>query len=186
LLDTCGASFAALQHFVNENKHRSIFHKNVGRALLAAAKDLYAAEWEIDRTSRAARERYGPEREPEKRRVVEGDVTSYLQANFSFAVFEVPDKEERLMLDAGVKDDLDAVGLSRVPAVIVVARSVLPKERIRQSGLWECASREEVEALETRLNNEHRPEWTKEAKGPARAAPVCPPPRFFGAPPWRG
>ena len=43
-----------LQHFVNENKDRSIFRKNIGRALLAKAGDLYLAEWEIDRTSRAA------------------------------------------------------------------------------------------------------------------------------------
>jgi len=33
-----------LQHFVMENKDRSIFRKNIGRALLARAGDPYAVE----------------------------------------------------------------------------------------------------------------------------------------------
>src|SRR5262245_51438780 len=48
------------QHFEKENKDRSIFRKNIGRALLIRDGDPYLAEWEIDRTSRAAREQHGP------------------------------------------------------------------------------------------------------------------------------
>src|SRR6478672_3330165 len=43
------------QHFIVENKDRSIFRKNIGRALLNKASDPYLAEWERDRTSRAGR-----------------------------------------------------------------------------------------------------------------------------------
>ena len=46
-----------LQHFVNENKDRSIFRKNIGRALLNRDGDPYLSEWEHDRTSRADRAR---------------------------------------------------------------------------------------------------------------------------------
>jgi len=44
-----------MQHFVNENKDRSIFRKNIGRSLLRKAADPFSAEWEVDRTSRAER-----------------------------------------------------------------------------------------------------------------------------------
>src|SRR5690606_13641211 len=47
------------QHFVTENKDRSIFRKNIGRAILAKNNDPYSVDWEFDRTSRVNREKYG-------------------------------------------------------------------------------------------------------------------------------
>lgn len=123
-----------MQHFVNENKDRSIFRKNIGRALLNKAADPFLAEWELDRTSRAARERHGIERETVKRQAVEGEVTKYLQVHFRFVVFRVDDKSDRLTLERriiGTTSRCDEcqpsdrwLGLSS------------PKEKIRQSGLW--------------------------------------------------
>ena len=55
-----------MQHFVKESKDRSIFRKNIGRALLHKAADPFLAEWELDRTSRAARERHGVEQQTAK------------------------------------------------------------------------------------------------------------------------
>src|SRR3989338_8228293 len=43
------------QHFINENKDRSIFRKNIGRALLHKQKDSFLADWEIDHTTKQAR-----------------------------------------------------------------------------------------------------------------------------------
>ena len=45
------------EHFINENKDRSVFRKNIGRALLNRVKDPFLAQWEIDLTSRGAREK---------------------------------------------------------------------------------------------------------------------------------
>src|SRR4051812_919707 len=39
------------QHFVKENKNRSIFRKNIGRCILNRSSDQFLAEWEIDRTT---------------------------------------------------------------------------------------------------------------------------------------
>ena len=80
-----------LQHFVNENKDRSIFRKNIGRALLSKTKDPFLTEWERDRTSRAARLRFGAVPDPAKLRAVEADVTRYVQERFSFTIFRVED-----------------------------------------------------------------------------------------------
>src|SRR4030043_1564 len=46
------------QHFLNENKDRSIFRKNIGRALLNKRKDTYLDNWEIDLTTKEAREKF--------------------------------------------------------------------------------------------------------------------------------
>jgi hypothetical protein len=123
-----------LQHFVNENKDRSIFRKNIGRALLAAAQDSYPAEWEIDRTSRAAREQFGPEKDLGKRQATEAAVTRYMQEHFSFVAFAVSDKAERLRLESRMISTVCACGECRPSAGWLGLSS--PKARIRDNGLW--------------------------------------------------
>lgn len=123
-----------LQHFVNENKDRSIFRKNIGRALLNRASDPFLAEWELDRTSRAARERYGPEQQQAKRRAVEGEVTRYLQRHLRFVVFRVEGKSDRLALESRIISTLSRCDECR-PSDRWLGLSS-PKEKIRQSGLW--------------------------------------------------
>ncbi len=43
------------QHFVHEKKDRSIFRKNIGRALLSKANDPFLGTWELDLTSSKAK-----------------------------------------------------------------------------------------------------------------------------------
>ena len=40
------------EHFIRENKDRSIFRKNIGRALLASLDDPYLETWNLDLTTR--------------------------------------------------------------------------------------------------------------------------------------
>src|SRR5262245_52302236 len=75
------------EHFVNENKYRSIFRKNIGRALLWQRNDPFLLEWDRDRTSRAAQHKYGPAVTSHKRLAVESEVTAVLRNRFSFMVF---------------------------------------------------------------------------------------------------
>lgn len=77
------------QHFVNENKDRSIFRKNIGRAILQKKKDSFLEQWNRDLTTRKARERYSSLLDEEKQDQVEKAVTEYIQQNFSFVVFSV-------------------------------------------------------------------------------------------------
>ena len=46
------------QHFLAENKDRSIFRKNIGRALLNRDGDPFLQSWNIDLTTRQARDRH--------------------------------------------------------------------------------------------------------------------------------
>ena len=123
-----------IQHFVNENKDRSIFRKNIGRALLTKAADPFLADWELDRTSRSARERHGSERDAAKRRAVEAAVTTYLQTHFRFVVFTVDDKDTRLDLESRIISTVSRCDECR-PSDRWLGLSS-PKEKIRQSGLW--------------------------------------------------
>lgn len=123
-----------LQHFVKENKDRSIFRKNIGRALLNRDGEPYLSVWEHDRTSRANRARYGEEADPAKRQAVEADVTKYLRECFSFVVFRVDDKGERLTLESKMISTVSRCEECRPSEGWLGLHS--PKDRIRESGLW--------------------------------------------------
>jgi hypothetical protein len=62
-------------HFTIENKDRSIFRKNIGRALLNRDWDPFLPAWELDRTSRAIREQHCGI-DLERQRAVEGAVVA--------------------------------------------------------------------------------------------------------------
>ena len=123
------------EHFVAENKDRSIFRKNVGRALLAHDGDHRLLEqWNLDLTSRAARERFDDEVDREALREVEARVSDYIRERFSFAVIEEPDRARRLQLE---KDLIGTVAQCPEcgPSEGWPGRHS-PVERIKESGLW--------------------------------------------------
>jgi hypothetical protein len=122
------------QHFVKENKDRSIFRKNIGRALLNAENDDFLKQWELDLTTRANKEKYLEQIDFEKQQSIEKKVSEYIQNNFSFVVFEVLEKEQRLSIESRIistvsnckncKPSENWLGLSS------------PKQKIKDSGLW--------------------------------------------------
>lgn len=122
------------QHFVKENKDRSIFRKNIGRALLNAENDSFLKQWELDLTTRVNKEKYSEQIDFEKQQSVEKKVSEYIQNNFSFVVFEVLEKEQRLRIESRIistvsnctncKPSENWLGLSS------------PKQKIIDSGLW--------------------------------------------------
>lgn len=66
------------QHFILDNKDRSIFRKNIGRALLHRDHDQFIEQWELDLTTRAVRAGYATTVDSEKQRSVEKRVTEYM------------------------------------------------------------------------------------------------------------
>jgi hypothetical protein len=122
------------QHFLTENKDRSIFRKNIGRALLYKANDQFLSLWEIDLTPKAARERWGGEVSAERLAGVEREVTAYMHEAFSFAVLPVEDPRERLTLESKVISTLSLCEECLPSASWLGLNS--PKEKIRESGLW--------------------------------------------------
>ncbi|MFC1818936.1 hypothetical protein ACFL0B_07580 [Thermodesulfobacteriota bacterium] len=122
------------QHFMRENKDRSIFRKNIGRALLQKQGDPFIQYWEIDLTPRKNKEKYANRIDFEKQRQIEKQVTEYIQSMFTFVVFEVEDKATRLSLESKL---ISTVSLCREcsPSKDWLGLSS-PKDKIRESGLW--------------------------------------------------
>ncbi len=122
------------QHFSTPNKDRSIFRKNIGRALLNRDEDSFLADWERDLTSRVARETYGAHVNAIKQKRVEGRVSKYIQNNFSFSVIRINKKEDRLRLESGIISSVSLCSACK-PSKNWLG-NFSPKEKIRESGLW--------------------------------------------------
>ena len=122
------------QHFIKENKDRSIFRKNIGRCLLNKENDPFLKQWELDLTSRKAKEKYAALIDFDKQNEIEKGVSEYIQNNFSFVVFQVDDKEKRLGLESKI---ISTVSLCKecFPSKNWLGLSS-PKQKIRESGLW--------------------------------------------------
>lgn len=122
------------QHFIKENKDRSIFRKNIGRALLNRDHDPFLEQWEIDLTTHAAKQAYSAMIDFEKQKLVERQVTNYIQGHFQFVVIEVRDKEERLQLESKLISTVSWCKDCRPSPGWLGLYS--PKEKIRAGGLW--------------------------------------------------
>ena len=121
-------------HFIKENKDRSIFRKNIGRALLNKVSDPFLEQWELDLTSREARENFQYKVDIIKQKQVEHQVTEYIQQNFWFVVFPITKKEDRLFWESRIISTVSWCNECRPSRTWLGLHS--PKEKIRESGLW--------------------------------------------------
>ena len=122
------------QHFLRENKDRSIFRKNIGRALLNQRNDPFLKFWEIDLTTRKAKGKYSSLIDFENQKSVEKQVSQFIQDNFSFATFEVVDKQERLEIESRLISTVSWCDECK-PSSDWLGNSS-PKVKISKSGLW--------------------------------------------------
>lgn len=122
------------QHFIKENKDRSIFRKNIGRAILNREGDPFLEQWNWDLTTRKAKDARGHLVDQRKQKTIERRVTARIQGHFSFAVFEVADKAERLSIESKIISSVswcdDCYPSNKWLGLCS------PKAKIRQSGLW--------------------------------------------------
>lgn len=122
------------EHFINENKDRSIFRKNIGRALLNMNKDDYLDIWEIDFQERKNKEIYKDKLDLEKQKELEKQVSKYIQENLSFVIIEIPDKKERLLYESKL---ISTVSLCKdCYASSKWLGKYSPKDKIVESSLW--------------------------------------------------
>lgn len=123
-----------LQHYVNENKDRSIFRKHIGRALLSRDGDPFLQQWNLDLTTSAAKKQYGGTVDFGKQRQVEKRVTEYLQRNLRFVCFPVDDKSARMKWESRIISTVSWCDKCGPSAAWLGLHS--PNAGIRESGLW--------------------------------------------------
>lgn len=120
------------QHFLVENKDRSIFRKNIGRALLNRDNDQFLPLWELDRTSKAMRDRHNAI-DVNRQGAIEKSVSACIRDHFSFVVICVDDKSERLRLESKMISTVSLCDACMPSAQWLGLFS--PKAKIRESGL---------------------------------------------------
>ncbi|MGD0318948.1 MAG: hypothetical protein ABSB56_04570 [Nitrososphaerales archaeon] len=90
---------ASAMSFTKDNpapKDRSIFRKNLGRAILNKDKDQYLEEWNIDFTTHQNKVDFGSKRDIEKERSLESQITKVLRSSFSFRFILFEGEAERM------------------------------------------------------------------------------------------
>ncbi len=115
------------EHFVNENKDRSIFRKNIGRALLNKDNDPFIEQWNKKALPPDSVD-FIKQEEIEKR------VTEYIQENISFVTFQIDDKGKRLELESKIISTVSLCDECKPSQNWLGLFS--PVEKIRKSGLW--------------------------------------------------
>jgi hypothetical protein len=125
----------------NESKpaphERSIFRKNLGRALLNKSHDPYLSMWELDFTSKASRERFAHLRNIQKEMQVETEITQILRQSFSFRYIVVDEQRKRmgaLGLEQHLIGTVAQCGECKSSEQWLGRYSPVPK--IREGGLW--------------------------------------------------
>ena len=122
------------QHFIIENKDRSIFRKNIGRSILAKFGDQFLQQWNLDLTKRQEREKYQNIVDFDKQKQVEKQVSEYIQKHFSFVVLLVSEKSKRLALESKLISTVSLCDECHPSSTWLGLYSPVPK--IRESGLW--------------------------------------------------
>jgi len=123
------------QHFLKENKDRSIFRKNIGRALLHGDGDPFLQQWNLDLTTRKAKNEYVDAIDWDKQKATEHRVSSYIQSHFTFVVIKVVEKARRLELESRLTSTVSLCDDCGPSAAWLGLSS--PKQKIRESGLWQ-------------------------------------------------
>lgn len=123
------------QHFVAEEKDKSILRKNIGRALLNRDHDAYLTLWDVALTTPMQRSVFAEKVGMEKMNAVEKHVTGYMHDSFSFVVFGVEHKAERLLWESKIISTVAQCHDCRASADWLGSHST--QEKIRESGLWQ-------------------------------------------------
>lgn len=117
---------------------RSIFRKNIGRALLNQRRDKYLQIWEIDFTSHKQRMNFGHLRDMKKEKEIEQEISRILRFNFSFRFIELEGQTKRMGatgLESALIGSLSHCDLCEPSTTWLGNNS--PIKEIRESGLWQ-------------------------------------------------
>jgi len=131
-----------LKEHLNENKDRSIFRKNIGRALLNKDNDPFIEQWNKNNLTKKNEKaldsnsvEFIKQKEiKEKVKEIEKRVTKYILDNISFVTFQIDDKDKRLELESKIISTVSRCDECKTSSNWLGLSS--PKEKIRKSGLW--------------------------------------------------
>lgn len=125
---------ARLAEHTTLKKDRSIFRKNIGRALLNKRSDDFLEDWNLDLTKRVMRQKHAGRIDFYKQERVEVEVTAYIVESFRYTVIPIDDAQERLDIEKAIIGTLARCPHCQPSAGWLGLFS--PKPEIRRIGLW--------------------------------------------------
>ncbi len=123
------------QHFIKENKDRSIFRKNIGRCILNKSKSPFLEYWNKDLTARKNKEKYQLLIDFDIQNKIEKQISEYMKESFSLVFIEVDSKLDRLRLES--KSISTVCQCSQCIPSSQWLGNYSPLTKIRDSGLWQ-------------------------------------------------
>ena len=123
------------EHFFKENKNRSIFRKNIGRAILNKESNPYLTVWNCDPTTKANKEKLKAVIDKDFESKVEKQISKYIQENFYFKLLAVAGKDNRLELEEKLIGTVSSCKKCKPSTKWFGNYS--PIDKIRESGLWQ-------------------------------------------------
>jgi hypothetical protein len=140
------------QHFETENQRRSIFRQNIGRCFLNRDNNPYLKNWDLPITSKVDKEKNLKYLDLDFEKGIEKEISNYIQSNFSFCVFKVDNKIDRLYWESKIIATLAQSAI--IPSTNWLG-NYSPKSKIKEYGLWQVQginkpklTRDEFEKLE--------------------------------------
>jgi hypothetical protein len=138
-----------IEHFETENKNRSIFRKNIGRAILNREKNPYLEYWELDTTSKVDKEKNLKLINFEFESKLENEVSNYIKSNFSFCVFKVETEEKRLFWESKI---ISTIAQAKIKPSENWLGNHSTKKLIQESGLWQIQGFKKPKLTDTELD----------------------------------
>lgn len=138
------------QHFIKENKNRSIFRKNIGRCFLNKENHPYLRLWELDITSRAEKDKNLKLLDLDFEKKIEQRISNYVQTNLSFCVFQIDTKEDRLFWESKIVSTLAKATDIKSSENWLGNHST--KDKIKLSGLWQVNELYKASLTESELD----------------------------------
>jgi hypothetical protein len=129
-----GRLASRLREQVRLNKDRSILKKHVGRAILQRDNDPYLPIWNLDLTTKKAREEHGHTIDKTKKAGVEDAVSAYIEQNVSVSVLPSNDPDDAYRQKKACMGTVSSCSHC-LPSPGWLGRHADP--RIAQSGLWQ-------------------------------------------------
>jgi hypothetical protein len=121
------------EHFIKENKDRSIFRKNIGRAILNKTNDDYLKVWNLK--SPKAKDKHLHAANEKRKAKTESFISVYFKEKISFVVLREDEKKKRLELKSKIISTISQCRECKASPKWMGLNS--PIEKIRESGLWQ-------------------------------------------------
>ena len=126
------------EHYVNENKNRSIFLQRVGDALLNKENNPYFKVWNVNATAKEAQERVAGKVDSVLEAQITEEAVTHIRKKITFVVFAVEEEKDRKKWEKKLIGTLsNAAKTGEIKASDGWLGNFSTEPKVKESGLWQ-------------------------------------------------